>query len=268
MASQTRQEGETRVINKKRATILVIILAVMAVAALTIVFTGMGGSAEARARQAPQIRPAVLGQAMPDFTLPALQGGEATLSKLKGKNVLIVFSRGYAAEDYWCTICNYKYAELVELEKARGIRKTFNTEILFVFPYDEGTVEAWVEALPGQLAKIKDTKDPADPASLDEAGKRRMERWRQLFPKDFAMTEGNVPLPFPVLIDADRTVSKGLGLFATEWSGSKVDQNIPSVFIVDKNGVLKFKYVGQSTVDRPDYAYLFTILEMVNAGKL
>jgi peroxiredoxin len=255
-------------IDKKKATILVIALTIMAVAALVIVFTGMAGGVEARAQQAPQIRPAVLGQAMPDFTLPALQGGETTISKLRGKNVMIIFSRGYAAENYWCTICNYKYAELVELEKTRGIRKTYDTEILFVFPYDQGTVEAWVEALPGQLAKIKDAKNPSDPASLDDAGKRRMERWRQLFPKDFAMTEGDVPLPFPILVDADRTVSKGLGLFATEWSGSKVEQNIPSVFIVDKNGVVKFKYVGQSTVDRPDYAYLFTILEMVNAGKL
>jgi peroxiredoxin len=50
---------------------------------------------------------------MPDFTLPAYQGGTVTLSALRGKNVMIIFPRGYAAENYWCTICNYKYAELI-----------------------------------------------------------------------------------------------------------------------------------------------------------
>ena len=257
-------------INKKKATGVLIVLVVLAIAALVIVFKGMVGGrpAQAQTQQAPQIRPAVLGQPMPDFNLPAYQGGAVILSELKGKNVMIVFSRGYAAKDYWCTICNYKYAELVELEKARGIRKEFDTEILFVFPYDKGTVKAWIDVLPDQLAKIKDTKNPTDPASLDDSGKRRMERWRELFPKDFAMAKDSVPTPFPILVDADRTVSKGLGLFATEWSGSQVEQNIPSVFILDKNGVLRFKYIGQNTVDRPSYDYLFAILEMVNAGKL
>jgi peroxiredoxin len=43
---------------------------------------------------------------MPDFTLPAYQGGTVTLSALKGKNVMIIFPRGYAAENHWCTIRN------------------------------------------------------------------------------------------------------------------------------------------------------------------
>ncbi len=257
-------------INKKKATFLVIAIVIVAIAALVIVFKGMAGGqpAQAQGQQAPQIRPALLGQPMPDFSLPALQGGDVSLSALRGKNVMIVFSRGYAAENYWCTICNYKYVELVELEKAEGIRKKYDTEILFVFPYDQTTVREWVDILPGQLAKIRDTKNPQDPSVLDDAAKRRMERWRQLFPKDFTWVQDDIPTPFPILVDADRTVSKGLGLFATEWSGSKVDQNIPSVFIVDKQGILRFKYMGQNTVDRPEYGYLFTILEMVNAGKL
>ena len=217
--------------------------------------------------QPPAVQPALLEQPMPDFTLPAYQGGEVTLSKLRGKNVLIIFSRGYAAPNYWCTICNYRYVELVELEKAQQIRKKYNVEVLFVFPYDQGTVKTWLEVLPGQMDKIRETKNPADPSKLDEAGKRRMERWRQIFPNDYSLNKGEVADPFPVLIDADRTVSKRLGLFQTEWTGSKVDQNIPSVFIVDKNGVLLFKYMGQNTVDRPSYEYLFKVLEIINGQK-
>jgi len=101
---------------------------------------------------------------MPDFTLPAYQGGTVTLSALRGKNVMIIFPRGYAAENYWCTICNYKYAELVE--------------VLIVLPYSPDVVKAWVDVLPEQLDKVKERKHPADPAKLDDKGKQTMERYR------------------------------------------------------------------------------------------
>jgi len=38
-----------------------------------------------------------LEEPMPDFTLPAYQGGVIKLSDLRGKNVMIIFPRGYAA---------------------------------------------------------------------------------------------------------------------------------------------------------------------------
>jgi peroxiredoxin len=247
-------------------------LALVLVAACSVLaFAGQAQQTQAQQTQAkpqpPEVRPALLEQPMPDFTLPAYQGGEVTLSKLRGKNVLIIFSRGYAAPNYWCTICNYRYVELAELEKAREIRKKYNVEVLFVFPYDQATVRTWLESLPGQLDKIRETKNPADPSKLDEAGKRRMERWRQIFPNDYSLNKGEILDPFPVLIDSDRALSKRLGLFQTEWGGSKVEQNIPSVFIVDKNGILLFKYMGQNTVDRPSYEYLFKVLDVINGLK-
>ena len=70
-----------------------------------------------------------------------------------------------------------------------------------------------------------------------------------------------------ILVDSERTLSKSLGLFQTEWNGSKFDQNIPSVYIIDANGVLQFKYLGQNTVDRSGYDYLFKVLEVINAAK-
>ena len=250
----------------------VLVLALVLVAACCVLaFGGQAQQTQAQQTQTkpqqPEVRPALLEQPMPDFTLPAYQGGEVTLSKLRGKNVLIIFSRGYAAPNYWCTICNYRYVELAELEKAQQIRKKYNVEVLFVFPYDQGTVKTWLEALPGQLDKIKEGKNPADPSKLDEAGKRRMERWRQIFPNDYSLNKGEILDPFPVLIDADRALSKRLGLFQTEWGGGKVEQNIPSVFIVDRNGILLFKYMGQNTVDRPSYEYLFKVLDVINGLK-
>jgi len=214
--------------------------------------------------QAAEIRPVTVGQPMPDITLPTLQGGTFTLSGLKGKNVLLVFPRGFAAEARWCTIDNYKYAELVDLEKSAEIRKKYDVEVVFVFPYAADVVKQWVESNPDQLDKIKGWKNPPDPDKLDEPGKAQMLRRREMFPKNLSLEKGQVPTPFPLLIDGDRKVSKGLGLFTVEWGGSKVDQCITSVFIVDKRGICQFKYVGQSTTDRPEYAILFKTLDQLN----
>ncbi len=232
-----------------------------------IVLARMALGAPAIFSQEPEFRPAIIQQPMPDFTLPAYQGGEATLSSLKGKNVLIIFPRGYAAEGRWCTICNYKYVELVDLEKREQLRKKYNLEILYVLPYGKDVIKQWLEAMPGQLEKIKGWKYPAEPDKQDEKAKNWSERARKLFPKDLSLEKGEVPTPFPILMDADRKVTKGLGLFVTEWSGSRVDQLIPSEFIIDKNGVLMFKYMGQNTIDRPDDDYLIKMVELVDKMK-
>ena len=67
--------------------------------------------------------------------------------------------------------------------------------------------------------------------------------------------------PFPILFDGDRTVSKGLGLFTEEWGGSKIDQNMPTVYIIDNKGHVQFKYISQNTFDRPGFDYLMKFLD-------
>src|SRR5512137_1914435 len=165
-------------IDKKKASILVGVLVVLTVAAIIILLQGQAagqvvlkpkpaGTGFSLAQAAtpappaqaaePRPQPAIVGQPMPDFTLPVYQGGTLTLSSLRGKNVIILFPRGYAAENYWCTICNYRYVELAELEKAQKIREKYNVEILVVFPYTRDVITTWLEALPGQLDKIRET---------------------------------------------------------------------------------------------------------------
>ena len=217
--------------------------------------------------QEPEVKPAMLEEPMPDFTLPTFQGGSVTLSSLKGKNVLLVFPRGFAAEGRWCTICNYKYADLIDVEKTEQLRKKFDLVILYVFPYGKETVRQWLDALPDQLDKIKAWKNPSEADKQDEKVKGRTEMARKGFPKDLSAEKGNVPAPFPILIDEDRKVTKGLGLFTTEWSGSKAEQLIPSVFVVDKQGILRFKYIGQNTWDRPSWEYMKKVLEATTAAK-
>lgn len=218
------------------------------------------------AAQAPAspIAPVTLGAAMPDFALPALQGGSVTLSSLKGKTVVLIFPRGYSAPGSWCHICNYQHSELVDFDAREGFRKKANAEIVFVLPYAKDALDDWLARYPQQLVDIETSKNPPDAGKLDEAGRRRMERARKIYPKVFTATKGQVPTPFPILMDADRALSKGLGLFTTEWSGSKVDQNVPTVFVLDRAGIVRFKYHSQNTVDRPGAEYLAKVVEWVN----
>jgi peroxiredoxin len=214
-----------------------------------------------------QIRPASVMSPMPDFTLPSFQGEEVILSGLKGKNVMLILPRGLAGENHWCHVCNYQYAELAEMEKSRGIRAEHNLEILFLLPYGKEMVQDWVDTFPAQMRDIDGWKNPGDLQSLDDRGKRRLDMAKRYFPKTFLYEKGEVPLPFPLLVDADRSVSKGLGLFTTEWGGSKIDQNIPTIFIIDKEGVVRFKYISQNTFDRPGPDYLLDFIGYINSGR-
>jgi peroxiredoxin len=203
-----------------------------------------------------QIQPALLNQPMTNFKMPTYDGKTVSLSDYKGKNVLIVFPRGYAAEGRWCSICNYQYAQMLELSKK--IKDKFDLQILYVFPYSENKTHEWIDAFPDQMKFIEDMKTPKDDT---ERSKRRADFAKNYFIEKYEFTKGNVPTPFPILIDSARTVSKTLGLFMTDWGGSKVDQNIPAIYLLDKNGILKFKYVGQNTQDRPKPEYLIKVIE-------
>jgi peroxiredoxin len=211
-----------------------------------------------------QIRPVSVLQPMPDFTLPVYQGGEISISQLKGKNILLIFPRGLAGKDHWCHVCNYQYAELADLETSQNIREKYNLEILFILPYSKEMVQDWVDKFPDQMADIENWKNPAEPEKLDDRGKRRLEMMKHYFPKSYAFEKGKVPLPFPILFDTDTAVSKGLGVFTTEWGGSKIEQNVPTIYIIDTEGVLQFKYISQNTFDRPSPDYLLKILTCIH----
>ena len=230
---------------------------------LSVVTFWMGSPGELSAQGQP-LRPVTVGSTMPDFTLPAFQGGEVTLSGLRGKNVLIVFPRGLSRPGSWCHICPYQHSEFVEYEAETQWQARANLEILYVLPYGREMVGELIDAYPQLLQDIEDGKNPPNMGTLDEAGRARVERSRQIYPKTYSATKGSVPTPFPILLDSDHSLSEGLGFFTTDWGGSNAEQNVPTILIIDAEGTLQFKYMSQNTVDRPPLEYLVQVVEILN----
>ncbi|MFC1529910.1 peroxiredoxin family protein [Gemmatimonadota bacterium] len=204
-------------------------------------------------------------QAMPDFTMTDIRGGEVTLSDLMGKRVLLIFPRGRVS-DHWCQICHYQYMELVALEKKLRLRERYNLEILFVLPYGEEGVKEWAGIFPEQMEVIEEWKNPPDPDNQSAGQRRWTETARSIFTQVFTFEDNQEHLVFPILVDDEAAVSKGLGLFRTEWGGSEVDQNVPTIFLLDGKGVVQFKYHSQTTFDRPGPDYLVRVLETLVPG--
>ncbi len=208
-----------------------------------------------------------LGNKMPAFALPSAQGGTVNLAEYAGKKVLLIFPRGKVDND-WCQVCHYQYAELAELERVTNFRERHNLEIIFVLPYTLPEVKTWVTLFPHQMDVIESWKHPANTANLSEGQIRFVEAARKSFPQRFSYTEGSrVQIPFPVLADADRAVSKQLQIFRSSWEGSNVDQNQPTIFLLDSDGIVRFKYYSQSTFDRPAPEYLLHYVDHMLSEK-
>ena len=58
----------------------------------------------------------------------------------------------------------------------------------------------------------------------------------------------NLNIPFPILYDPLRDVPRSYMVF--DLLGDRLAT--PSVFIVDRDGVIRWKYIGRSISDRPD----------------
>lgn len=223
-----------------------------AVAVCLVAFGALDGAADLRA-QAVRVQPGLIERAMPDFALPALDGRVFVRSQIKARAVVLVFPRGKVADadgsdPHWCQLCHYQYAELAELEKTTSFRAALNVEVLFVLPYGRHEVAEWASIIPRQVATV-------------DRWRRQVKAWRDLLPRPVVFTDGPGATPFPILCDADQAVSRRLGLFTLEWDHAKVEQNVPTVFVVDRTGVIRFKYMSQNTFDRPGASYLVQVIQ-------
>ena len=69
-------------------------------------------------------------------------------------------------------------------------------------------------------------------------------------------------LEFPVLYDPEATVVKQYGVFNAADEGKA----LPATFVIDKDGYVRWQYLGKSTTDRPSNALIFEQLRQINTA--
>jgi peroxiredoxin len=211
--------------------------------------------------QNENIFPVTINEQFPDVTLQSPDGNQVRLADLTGKNVMLIFPRGKVTPEIWCPICHYQYMEMMMMDENNNIREQYNMEIFFIFPYSSDSLQVWLDAFPKSLQTINTWKYPEDEPNINANTREWMEYAREYFPHSFEYNSDEFKLKLPVLFDPDRKVSEGLMLFREEWGGTTVAQNVPTIFILDKEGKVKFKYFSQYTNDRPSAEFIVKYLE-------
>ena len=205
---------------------------------------------------------AIIGEPLKDFVLTIYQGGEFKLSEETGKNLLMVFPRGYYDKDVWCDICAYEYLDLVDEFYNKKLEKNYNLEIIIILPYDTSTIRQWLYDMPEVYESLEAGKHLADTLT-----NQRSMTWvhfaNKHYPKTFKIKKGETPQPFKILSDEKNELSERLEIFRTEWWGTTVNQNMPTFILLNANGTVVFKYISQHTIDRPTTGYLMTIMNVL-----
>jgi len=203
---------------------------------------------------------AIISEPLKEFTLPVYNGGDFKLSDEQGKNILLVFPRGYYDKDIWCDICAYEYLDLVDEFYNHRLAEKYNLDLVFILSYDKSTIQKWVDDLPEVYAGLEAGKHLADTLTNEKAM-----TWvhfaNKHYPKTFTIKKGETPQPFKILSDEKHELSERLDIFRTEWWGTKVEQNLPTFILLDTEGTVIFKYISQHTIDRPTSFYLQKILD-------
>lgn len=205
---------------------------------------------------------AIIGEELKNFSLPIYHGGEFQLSNEKGKNVLLVFPRGYYDKDVWCDICAYEYLDLIDEFYNKELAKKNNLDVLFILPYDENTIEKWLTDMSEVYESLEAGKHNPDTLT-NERAMTWVHFANKHYPKTFTIKKGETPQPFRILVDEKHELSERFEIFKTEWWGTAVDQNMPTFILLDKEGTVVFKYISQHTIDRPTTGYLKTIMDAV-----
>jgi len=207
------------------------------------------------------IFPVTINEKMPELSFVTGDNRSVKIDGTSGKKTMLVFIRGKVTPTVWCPICHYQYLELLELDAKEQLRKKHNMDIYFVLPYKTDSLQNWIDAFPKSLTSIDGWKNPPNQENMAANVKEWMEYAREFFPYSFKFDKEKFKMDIPVLFDPDRKVSNGLMIFKEEWGGTKVPQNIPTIYILDEKGFTKFKYQSQYTNDRPDAVFLKKFME-------
>ena len=178
-----------------------------------LMMAGSFAAANELAPAADQVRPLLLGTAMPDVALATPEGNPTTLKQaVNGKPAILVFYRGG-----WCPYCNLQLSELRLITKDA---EALGYQLIAISP-----------DRPEELSRTL-TKDKLDYTLLSDAKADAL----RAFGIGYRVDEATIKK------------YQGYGIDLEKASGETHHAlPVPSVFIVDADGTLQFSY------SHPDY---------------
>jgi peroxiredoxin len=179
---------------------------------VAIVVISHGAKAEV-AQRAEDVRPLLIGSAVPETMVTTMDGQSVSLNQLlQGHTSVLIFYRGG-----WCPYCN---AHLADIQRVEADLKTLGVQILAISP---DRAEILVQSVDKNALTYQLLSD----ASMDTA-------------KAFGIA---FQVDAPTL-----DVYKGYGIDLEVASGQSHHLlPVPSVFVVNRDGLVAFSYVN------PDY---------------
>ena len=211
--------------------------------------------------QNENLYPVQVEELMPELTFTDIDGNPINISKLESENVMLIFPRGKVTEENWCAICQYQYFETAMVAEKYNLEKKYDMSIFYILSYSADSLESWEKAIPNSLAAVENWKNPQGENADNPNVIAWAEYTREFYSHTFEYDKEKFEYDIPILFDADKKVSKGLMIFREEWGGTTVAQNVPTIFILDKDRRVKFKYFSQMTNDRPTGEYLVKYLK-------
>jgi hypothetical protein len=143
------------------------------------------------------------------------------------------------------------------------IMSKYNVQIAFVMPYSMEKIKGWMADFPVALAAIERNKDPQPVPAAGSLQAAYAEWVQEHFPLTFEVKAEDPHTLITVLSDENRELSRQLKIFTGFWDSISAEQNMASVFIVDQKGILRFKYIGQMTEDRPSVEFLLETVKKI-----
>lgn len=189
-----------------------------------------------------------IGQVAPDVELFDMNGKRTTLySHLGEDKTLLSFYRGY-----WCCVC---YGELDNFRFSLPLYMEKGAKIISISVDEPNLSRDFSERLEKHFRDEEMAYElQRKPADKDD--QERLEYVWDMARRALAVGDGKT-LPFTLLSDPERKAIKKYGIVDVE--GGNIAK--PSVFLIDKKKILRWKHVSKHYFDRPTTGIIVKALE-------
>jgi antitoxin component YwqK of YwqJK toxin-antitoxin module/peroxiredoxin len=165
-----------------------------------------------------------VGKPLPFTEVYGADGQVFDLKNLQGdRNVVVVILIGFEGQ-----VCIYCIEQTYALKQFAGDFDSLDTDVLIVYPGDANRLEIFKDSYAMAMESLRAMKE-------DEAGDYQDD------------------IPFQMAFDADTRMVKALGI-----EGHLAD---PSVFVIDKQGIVRYAFIGVDKANRAPVKKVVEVLE-------